>query len=85
MDEADRDDRVALLDGLIDQLEFVVFDIRAGERGRAGHDHADQRRPDDARVGVALHVAIPRCPDVPRTAAYAYPRGPGTAQQQTAW
>jgi hypothetical protein len=56
MDEADRDDRVALLDGLVDQLEFVVFDVGAGERGRSGHGDADERRLDGARIVEALHL-----------------------------
>ncbi len=44
------DDRVALLDGLIDELEFVVLDIGARECDRAGHGKANEHGLKGARV-----------------------------------
>src|SRR6267142_3424662 len=85
VDETDRDDRVALLDGLIDELELVVFDVGARERGRTGYGNANERGLEGARVGVALHLAILDILMVPRTTACVYTRGFGAAQPQTAW
>src|SRR6266852_1261128 len=43
LDEPDRDGGIALLDRLVDELEFVVLDVCAGVGRRAQHRERGQR------------------------------------------